>query len=301
MLMRWAVPLAAASVLLAACQRPAGSVAVARPRYRIGYMICNSEEETLRRFRPLTAYLGRELGAELEAVAIDTVDYPKRARELDFTHTNSLLYVLLHRLHGVEIVAAERAGALGARAQGAIIARADSGLRTLGDLKGKRMMFGPALGPLSYMSQLDLLQRAGIDPDGDLALYSIPPGSFKHEKVIYAVLFGRADAGAVPVGDLDRMAAEGRIERGDFTVLATAEPILYCNVGRGQTVDDALAARVQRALLALDRTTTVAVDGEVVKVLERAAVDGYEVVRDADFDPVRRMAQRTGMPPYEKL
>src|SRR5512135_1651571 len=80
------------------------------PTYRIGYMICNSQQETLDRFLPLTKYLGEKLGVKFEAVAIDTNDFMKEVDKLDFTHTNSLLYIMMHRFNGVEILAAEKRG-----------------------------------------------------------------------------------------------------------------------------------------------------------------------------------------------
>src|SRR5512143_4219525 len=114
-------------VLLASCTAPA------RPpdqkARRIGYMICNSEQETLHRFRPLTAYLSRKMGVPFEAVAIDTVDFTRQVDTLDFTHTNSLLYVIMKRNHGVEILAAEKAGSNGARAKGMIITLKKNGIR----------------------------------------------------------------------------------------------------------------------------------------------------------------------------
>jgi phosphonate transport system substrate-binding protein len=268
--------------------------------YRIGFMICNSEQETLHRFRPLTAYLSKKMGVPFEAVAIDTVDFTRQVDTLDFTHTNSLLYVIMKRNHGVEILAAEKAGSNGARAKGLIISLKKSGIRSVSDLRGKSMVFGPMLGPTSYMSQLDILLRNGIDPENGLS-YSIPPGSYKHEKVIYGVLFGKYDAGAAPLMDFERMVSDGRIDRNDFEVVAEGELIPYCNFGVTQKVDDAFANRFKKVLLGLKKDDTVEVDGEVVKVLVRAMVDGYEDIQDKDFDPVRDMAKRTNMPPYQRF
>ncbi len=206
----------------------------------------------------------------------------------------------MHRNQGVDILAAERAGSLGARAKGLIIARAKSGIATVRQLKGKAMVFGPMLGPTSYMAQLDLLLKNGVDPENDLSSYSIPAGSFKHEKVIYGVLLGKYDAGAAPLLDFERMAADGRIDREDFTILAETDPIPYCNFGVNQKVEEALARQFRQALLDLQAADTVEVDGEVVKVLERANVDGYEAIQDKDFETVREMAKRTNMPPYQR-
>lgn len=278
---------------------PAPETARQLPVYRIGYMICNSAEETLQRFEPLTAYLSEKLGVRFEAVAIDTINFTREIDTLHFTHSNSLLYIILHRLHGVEILAGEKAGSLGVRSQGAIVALAKSNIRTLQDLVGKTMLFGPMYAPTTYLTQLDLLLKNNIDPEEDLAFYSIPAGSFKHEKVIYGTLFGKADAGAFPMLDFERMIAAGKIDADDFFVIARGEPIVYCTFGVTQKVDGTLADKFQQALLALTEETTVAIGGEVVRVLDRALVDGYEILRDSDFDPVREMARRTGMPPYQ--
>lgn len=268
--------------------------------YKIGYMICNSEQETLHRFKPLTAYLSKKLGVPFEASAIDTVDFTRQVDTLDFTHTNSLLYVIMKRNHGVEILAAEKAGSNGAKAKGLIITLKKSGIRGVSNLRGKSMVFGPMLGPTSYMSQLDILLRNGVDPESGLS-YSIPPGSYKHEKVIYGVLFGKYDAGAAPLMDFERMVSDGRIDRNDFEVVAEGELIPYCNFGVTQKVDDAFAKRFKQVLLSLKKDDTIEIDGEVVKVLERAMVDGYENIQDKDFDVVRAMAKRTNMPPYQRF
>src|SRR5210317_169069 len=106
------------------------------PTYKIGFMICNSEKDTLDRFVPFAAYLSKKMGVNFEPIAIDTINFTKEMDKLDFTHTNSLLYVILNRFHGVEIIAAEKKGALAEKSQGIIIARRDSGIEKIEDLKG---------------------------------------------------------------------------------------------------------------------------------------------------------------------
>jgi phosphonate transport system substrate-binding protein len=269
--------------------------------YRIGYMICNSEKETLERFVPFTAFLSKKLGVNFEPVAIDTINFTQEMDNLDFTHTNSLLYIILNRFHGVDILAAEEKGSLGEKSQGIIIARKDSGLKNIEDLKGKTMIFGPTLGPTGFMSQIDLMQEAGVDPDNDLAFYTIPAGSFKHEKVAYGVLFERYDAGALPLDDIEIMTADGRLDPDDFTIIARAEPVPYCNFGVSQKVDDSFANKFKDVILGITENDTVEINGEVVKVLDRALVQGYVDITDAEFDSVREMAKRTNMPPYQKF
>lgn len=285
-------------ILIASCNsRP---VTEEKPAYRIGYMICNSKNETLQRFKPLTAYLSRELGVDFEAVVIDTFRFTKEVDTLDFTHTNSLLYIIMHRNYGVDILALEKAGSLGSRSNGAIVTLKKSGIKSTKDLKGKTMVFGPMLAPTGYMTQIDLLLKSGVDPEDDLAFYTIPSGSYKHDKVIYGVLFEKYDAGAFPMYDFEKMVNEGKVNEDDFVVIAEGEPIPYCNFGVTQRVDDAFANKFKKVLLNIRKNDTVEIDGETVKVLDRAFVDGYEDTTDKDFDVVREMAKRTNMPPYQR-
>ncbi len=298
------IALVALGFALTSCNGPTpqqGNSTKELPTYRIGYMICNSEKETLERFVPFTAYLSRKLGVNFEPVAIDTIDFTKEMDNLDFTHTNSLLYIILNRFHGVDILAAEKKGSLGEKSQGIIIARKDSGIEKIEDLKGKTMIFGPTLGPTGFMSQVDLLQQEGIDPDNDLAFYTIPAGSFKHEKVAYGVLFERYDAGALPLDDIEIMAHDGRIDAEDFSIIARAEPVPYCNFGVSQKTDESFAKKFKDVILSITENDTVEINGETVKVLDRALVDGYVDITDAEFDSVREMAKRTNMPPYQKF
>lgn len=271
------------------------------PTYRIGYMICNSEKETLHRFIPLTAYLGKKLGVNFEPVAIDTINFTKEVESLHFTHTNSLLYIIMKRFHGVDILAAENKGSLGMRSKGVIAVRQNSDIQSVQDLKGRTMIFGPMLAPTGFMSQIDVLQNNGINPEQDLAFYTIPPGSFKHEKVIYGVFFEKYDAGAFPIDDLETMVADGRLEQEDFRIIADGPAIPYCNFGATQKVDEALAKRFQQAVLGLTKDDTVEMNGEKIKILERALVAGFEKIDDADFDVVREMAKRTNMPPFQQF
>lgn len=274
-----------------------------RPVLRIGYMNCNSEQETMARFRPLTRYLSEKTGIDFQSVPVDTHEFVERfqAGEFALTHTNSLLYVILREEHRLQLIAAEKRGLFGSRTAGAIIARKGSGIESLADVRGKRMIFGPMLAPTGYLAEYDLLLQAGINPEQDLAYYAIPAGSFKHEKLIYKLLFGEFDVAAAPVLDLEVMAREGKIAPDDFVILAQTPLLPYCNFGAAAAADPAMVATVRRALLELTPETTVEIDGERVKVLKAAWIDGFEELLDSDFDLIRQMARRTNMPPYQQF
>ncbi|WP_459815202.1 phosphate/phosphite/phosphonate ABC transporter substrate-binding protein [Geotalea toluenoxydans] len=273
-----------------------------RPMMRIGYMNCNNEQETMARFQPLTSYLSEKLNVDFVAVPVDTHDFEKRFRdgEFAFTHTNSLLYIILRENYQLQIIASDKRGNFGSRTGGAIIARKGSGINKLSDIRGKRMVFGPMLAPTGYLAEYDLMLRSGIDPEEDLAFYAIPSGSYKHEKLVYGVLFGQYDVGAAPLLDLEVMAREGKISPDDFVILGQTPLIPYCTFGAATKTDPELVAKFRQALLELKPTDTVEINGEQVKVLKAAWADGYEQLLDKDYDTIRDMARRVNMPPYQK-
>lgn len=273
-----------------------------RPVVKIGYMLCNSEQETMQRFLPMTRYLSDKVGVDFVAVPVHTTDFEDRLKkgEFTFTHTNSLIYVVLNENHGLQLIATEKRGNLGARSAGAIVARKGSGIEKLADIRGKRMGFGPMLAPTGYLAEYDLMLTAGIDPEKDLSSYGIPSGTDKHEKLIYGVLYGLYDVAAAPVLDLEVMTREGKIAADDFVILAQSKPIPYCTFGVAKGADPALVKKVKDALLSLKPTDVAEVDGEQFKVMKAAWIDGYEELLDSDYNPIREMAKRVNMPPYQK-
>ena len=270
---------------------------------KIGYMNCNNEEETRHRFLPMTRYLSDKVGVDFEMVPVDTLDFEKRFKdgEFTFTHTNSLLYIVLRERYKLTLIATEKRGNFGTRTAGAIIVRKRSGIKSIQELRGKRFAFGPMLAPTGYLAEYDLLLHSNFDPEKDFGSYTIPTGSYKHEKLIYGVLYGEYDAAAAPMLDLETMTKEGKISADDFTILGQTPLIPYCTFGAAANADPELVAKVRKALLEMKPSDTAAMDGEQVKVMKSAWIDGYEELADKDYDPIREMARRTNMPPYQKF
>ncbi len=267
---------------------------------RIGYMICNSLEETQSRFGPLTAYLGEQLGREVRPVYLDTVDFEEAVQreEFDIIHTNSLLYIWFRDQYEFRILSGERRGKHGSFSAGAIVVHADSDIRSLADLKGKRFVFGPPLAPTAFLSQYSLLLEGGVDPETDLGYYAIPWGSFKHEKAVYGVWFGKYDAGAAPLLDLELMEREQKIPMDDLRVIAEGPLVPYCVFSAPPSLSEETFRKVQSILFGIGSDDLAAVEGEAVKVLKSAGVDGFETLEESDFEELRKMARLSKLPPY---
>ena len=267
---------------------------------RVGFMICNSAEETRARFAPLAAHLAEQLGRRVEPIWLDTADFDEalRARRFDLIHTNSYLYAWFHEAYGFRVLAGEARGRDGAYSSGTIIAGRESPVQALADLKGRRFVFGPAFAPTAYLTPYWLLLEAGIDPERDLGYYAFPAGSYKHEKAILAVVNGAFDAGAGPALDLEVMEAEGKLLAGEYRVLARGPRIPYCVFSAAPSLPESTFRAVQKALFSVTADTVAAHDGEVLKVLKSALVDGFVPLGESEFDTVRAMAKRCNLPPY---
>ncbi|TAL15600.1 phosphate/phosphite/phosphonate ABC transporter substrate-binding protein [bacterium] len=294
---KFAVLLAALllTFLLAGCSQDA-------PVFRIGYMICNSPEESKGRFEGLTAYLSKATGAKFESVYLDTMDFEDAylRGDFDFTHSNSLIFAALSKKHGTKLLVSERRGAFGSKTRGTIIVRQDSPIKTIEDLRGKRLIFGPQWAPYGFLSQYALMLEKGVDPEKDLGPYSFPQGTWKHEKIIYSVLYGAYDAGAAPLIDLEEMTAEGKVAPNDFRVIAKSDLAPYCTFGVSPKVEEKWAGAVKKALLAADAETTAETGGETVKILKRAQIDGFDELPLSEYDILLRWAKAAKMPPYEE-
>ncbi len=279
-----------------------GALAPPRPPLRVAFQVCNSIEENRERFEPLRAYLERKLRRPVQAIHVNTFDFVERARkrEFDVLQANGYIYVNVKEAAGATVLAREVKKDTGKDTGGLIVVRAASAIRTLADLKGKSMVFGPALSPGGYLAQYDTMLRAGLDPEKTLGRYTFLPGAWQHEKVVYAVLYGAADAGAVKVGDIERMEAEGKVRASDFRVVAASEPVPNCTVFALPHVDAATAGRIREALLRLSESDVAEVGGERLNVLKRDGVKGYVPSDDREFDVLRRMARGANLPPYER-
>jgi len=285
-----------AAVLLKGVFRPP------KPPLRVAFQVCNSIEENRERFDPLVAYLERKLGRKVIAAHVNTFDFVERAqrREFDVLQSNGYIYVAIKEKLGATLLAREIKSDTGKDTGGLIVVRADSPIRSLRDLKGKRMVFGPVLSPGGYLTQYYTMISAGIDPDKALAGYTFLPGAWQHEKVVYSILYGAVDAGAVKVGDIERMEAEGKVRGSDFRVIAASEPVPNCTFFALPHVDDGTAGRVREALLRLSSQDFVAVNGERLNVLHRDGTKGYAPAKDEEFDVLRKMARAANLPPYER-
>jgi phosphonate transport system substrate-binding protein len=256
---------------------------------RIAMIPYENPQQLAKDVQPVAAFIGKRLGVKVTAAVV--LDYAAvvealRSNRTDVAFMGSLQYLLAKQQCGASAI-------LGEKYQGKpsytarIFVRKDGGIRTLGDLRNKRMAFVDPISSSGYLYPLAMFRKAGLIATGQK-----PESFFRRayfaggdEQAIRAVLNRFADAAGV--GEYSQLLLRPE-ERDQVTSIAQSEPIpSHCVVVR-QGLDPALVKRFQDLLLSLERGP----DQRHLKALYN--VDGYVRVTPQTYQPVEALAREHG-------
>ncbi|HUK84027.1 MAG TPA: phosphate/phosphite/phosphonate ABC transporter substrate-binding protein, partial [Verrucomicrobiae bacterium] len=171
--------------------------------------------------------------------------------------------------------------------RGIIVARKDSGLKSLGDLQGKRFAFVDPKSASGYIYPRAMLIEKGFVPE---SFFKETIFAGDHQKVVAAVLDGQVDAGATYDGILSVAKGKG-VHVEDLVTLASTDPIPHDAIAVRVGLDEALAKKIQAALVNMDKSEA----GRRVIANSKKRLSGHVVAEDSLFDVVRRAAHTAGM------
>ena len=256
---------------------------------KFGFTPVLSASEMQAEFEPLTAYLSEAIGRKVVLyIAKDYGDLRTQmeAGTVDIGSFSPFAYVDAVRGGKVRIIAQSILDG-SATYRGLIVARQDGGIKTVGDLEGKRFAFVDPKSASGYVYPRAMLMEKGVTPERYFKDILFAGG---HDKVIAAVLEGRADAGAIYDGALAVEKAKGQPTEQLLTIVST-DPIPHDAIAVGVGMDEVLAKRIQAALVALDKSES----GRKVIANSKKKLTGHVLAEDSLFDVVRRTAQNAGM------
>jgi ABC-type phosphate/phosphonate transport system substrate-binding protein len=171
-----------------------------------------------------------------------------------------------------------------------VLARADGAIRTLGDLRGKRVGVGAADSPQATLIPLLALAEAGVDPgrDAEIVRHDVLVG--KHgdhiggeREAVRALLAGTIDAACIIDGNRLAFAREGLLPAGATQVIHLTTPYDHCNM----TVLDGgppAVTRFRALLLAMsydDPQVRPLLDMEGLKAWRPGRTSGYALLERA--------------------
>ncbi len=238
-------------------------------------------------FAPFMDYLARETGEKVSLVVpkdFAAVKDTVVAGKADIGFVNPLLYVQTKEAVNIEPLALSSEVKSGTRFRGILIARKDSGVTSLQDLKGKKFMFVEQDSPAGHIFQKLLLSRAGFNMEKDVV--QLPFGK-THEAVVEAVMNRTVDAGGVREEQLDKM--KDKIDTSQLKIVGYSDYFPNWPFFAAPGVKKATADKLRAALLKLKPN-----DPKNEAILGPARLTGFIPVTDKEYDDLRAAARLAG-------
>ncbi len=222
--------------------------------------------EQVRKFTPIASYLEKALGMKVEFTPVS--DYPAAVEALvnkkvdmvwfgGFTHVQAQI-----RSGGKIIPIAQREE--DTKFQSVFIAKTDSGIKQLTDLKGKQISFGSQSSTSGHLMPRHFLLQAKLDPEKDFKRVAY---SGAHDATIASVVSGKVEAAALDITVWKKFVGENKVDTKAVDVFYTTPPFFNYNWSVHADMPADLRAKVTKALLDLDPATA---EGKEILQLNRA-------------------------------
>ena len=262
---------------------------------RVGFVPAEDAQRVMQNAQPIVEILRKRLNMEVQPfVATDYTGVVEalRVNKLDIAFLTPASYVLAKNEANIRVILkSERKGIPFYYA--AIIVRADSGIRSLDDLRGKSFAFGDALSTTGNVIPRRMLKERGIDPVRDFKQVLHSGG---HDATVLAVLHGQVDAGATYANSQDGSDTawmrylKNAEEAKKIRAIAYSEPIPADNLVVSASLERGLVDQIEQTFIELSS------DPQGKKMLrELYQIDGFVPATDGDYDSVRRAFADAGI------
>lgn len=268
---------------------------------RVGFVPSENVQQVAQNAQPIVEILQKKLAVEVQPfVATDYTGVVEalRANKLDIAFLSPASYVLAKNEANVKVILKSHRKGL-PYYYAAIITHADSGIRTLRDLRNKTFAFGDPLSTSGHVFPRKMFKESGIDPTKDFKSIIYSGG---HDATVLAVLNRKVDAGATFANFTDGKDAawvqylKNPEEQKKIRAIAYSEPIPADNLVISANMDAGLADKIKEVFLELSR------DPEGRKMLrDLYQIDGFVAATDQDYDSVREAFGIAGINLQEAL
>jgi phosphonate transport system substrate-binding protein len=245
--------------------------------------------EQTRKFGPIVKYLETALGMKVEFTPVS--DYPAAVeamvnKNVDMVWFGGFTYVQASNRSGGKVIPiAQRVE--DTKFQSVFITKADSGIKTLADLKGKQVSFGSQSSTSGHLMPRSYLLQAKIDPDKDFKRIAY---SGAHDATIASVVSGKVDAAALDITVWNKFVAEGKVDTKDVVVFYTTPGYFNYNWAVHADMPAAMREKVTKALLDIDPATAA---GKEILTLNRAT--RYIATKADNYAGIEAAARSAGL------
>lgn len=260
------IPTRLRQALLGSALLACAAVSQAQQVLRVTTIPEEAATEQVRKFGPIAAYLEKKLGMKVEFTPVS--DYPAAVetlvnKKVDVAWLGGFTFVQANIRSGGKIVPiAQREE--DTRFQSVFIAKTDSGIKTLADLKGKQVSFGSQSSTSGHLMPRHFLLQAGLNPEKDFRRVAY---SGAHDATIASVVSGKVDAAALDITVWKKFTTEGKVDTKAVDVFVTTAPFFNYNWSVHADMPADLRNKLQKALLDIDPATP---EGAEILKLNRA-------------------------------
>lgn len=237
--------------LLTCAVLSAATFAHAQSVFRVTTIPEEAATEQVRKFTPLANYLEKALGVKVEFTPVS--DYPAAVetlvnKKVDLVWFGGFTFVQANLRSGGKVVPlAQREE--DTRFQSVFIAKTDSGIKTLADMKGKQISFGSQSSTSGHLMPRSFLLEANINPEKDFRRIAY---SGAHDATIASVVSGKVDAAALDITVWRKFVSENKVDTKAVDVFYTTPGYFNYNWSVHADMPADMQAKVKAALLALD-------------------------------------------------
>jgi phosphonate transport system substrate-binding protein len=202
-----------------------------------------------------------------------------RSRRLDVAYLGPFSYVLGTTVADIEAFAVPETKKAGRTFyHSVIVARKDSGIKTISDLKGKNLAFVDPGSTSGHLFSKAGLMQAGFNPDKNFGRVIF---SGSHDSNAIAVQNKKVDAAAIADRILAAAIAKGPAKREDLVEVWRSPPIPEFPTVWRKDVPADLKKRVQAAFL----------DVKDIPWSDQGMLNGFHPTNDAAYDIIRNTAK----------
>jgi phosphonate transport system substrate-binding protein len=202
-----------------------------------------------------------------------------RSGKLDVAYLGPFSYVLATSVADVEAFSVAVTKKTGQSAyKSVILARKDSGIHSLADLKGHTFAFVDPSSASGHLFPKAGLEQAGFAPD---TLFKRVIFSGSHDASILAVENKKVDAAAVADRIFASAVAKGVVKQDDFEIVWSSKPIPESPMVWRKALDPELKKKIADALASI----------KDVPWGDQGVLNGFQPTTDASYDVVRETAK----------
>jgi len=207
--------------------------------------------EQVRKFTPLATYLEKQLDIKVQFTPV--TDYPAAVESLvnkkvDLVWFGGFTFVQASIRSGGKIVPlAQREEDTNFRS--VFIAKTNSGIKSLADMKGKQVSFGSQSSTSGHLMPRSFLLQANIEPEKDFKRVAY---SGAHDATIASVVSGKVDAAALDITVWQKFVTENKVNTQDVNVFFTTPPYFNYNWSVHADMPAQQREKIKAALLALN-------------------------------------------------